>query len=336
MHNSSPRAASAVNLRSAAGAWDPVEFHDVAGTRVAVSRSGRGPAVVCLHATGHGARDYEPLAARIGGSFEVIAVDWPGQGRSAPDAAPASASRYARVLEELLPLVTSGPAILIGCSIGGAAAIEVAARRPDLVRAMVLCDTGGLVEIDRMTRFAILRMHSFFAAGARGAWWFGAAFAMYYRMVLPSKAARGQRDRIVASAREIAPVLAEAWKSFAEPQADLRWLISQIHCPVLFAWAGKDRILPWARTRPAAETFEDYRVEMFRAGHAAFLEDPDRFADSFRRFAHKIPARTPAQPAGISAGRPAESRPAAMPGAAAANGPRDAAAIGTWKQAGAA
>jgi len=104
-------------------------------------------------------------------------------------------------------------------------------------------------------------------------------------MVLPEAAARPQRDRIVAAACETAPVLAEAWASFAEPQADLRALIPRVACPTLFAWASRDRIIPWSRSKAAAETFRDFRVEFFQAGHAAFLEAPDRFAAAFRAFA---------------------------------------------------
>ena len=283
-----PNGAVAGTLRAATGAWDPVEFHEAAGTSIAVARKGRGPAVVCLHATGHGARDFQPLAERVGDAFEILAADWPGQGRSPREREPASAARYSQILEELLPRITEGPAIVIGCSIGGAAAIELAARRPDLVSALVLCDPGGLVAPDAVTRFAIGRMHAFFAAGARGASWFPTAFALYYRMVLPQPAARAQRERIVAAARETAPVLAEAWASFATAQADLRPLIARIACPTLFAWASQDRILPWSRNKAAAQSFRDFRVEFFQAGHAAFLEDPDRFAAVFRNFAANI------------------------------------------------
>lgn len=290
---STSNVAAAGILRAATGAWDPVEFHQAAGTSIAIARRGRGPAVVCLHATGHGARDFEPLAELVGDAFEILAVDWPGQGLSPREREPASAARYSLILEQLLPQICDGPAIVVGCSIGGAAAIELTARRPDLVRALVLCDPGGLVAPDAVTRFAVGRMHSFFAAGARGASWFPAAFALYYRMVLPQPSARAQRNRIVAAARETAPVLAEAWASFAAPQADLRALIPRISCPTLFAWAEQDRILPWSRNKAAAETFRDFRVEFFRAGHAAFLEDPERFAVAFREFATNVATSAP-------------------------------------------
>ena len=134
---SSRNGAAPGTLRAASGAWDPVEFHEAAGARVAVSRRGRGPAVVCFHATGHGARDYELFADRVGGDFEVIAVDWPGQGRSPDDSKPASARRYSEIAEALIPRIADGPVLVVGCSIGGAAAIELAARRADLVRGLV-------------------------------------------------------------------------------------------------------------------------------------------------------------------------------------------------------
>lgn len=322
--------AAAEALRAATGAWDPFEWHDAAGATVAVARRGSGPPVVCLHATGHGARDFEPLAERVGDAFEVLAVDWPGQGRSPREDVPASASRYAEILEDLLGKLAAEPPIVVGCSIGGAAAIALAARRPDLVRALVLCDPGGLVAPDAATRFAIGRMRAFFAAGARGAWWFPRAFAAYYRIVLPEEPARAQRDRIVAAGPATAAVLAEAWASFGEPAADLRSLAAGIRCPTLFAWASRDRILPWSRSRRAATAFPDHRVELFRAGHAAFLEDPDRFAASLRRFAASVvEARGAARD---------EARGAARDGVGAvvANGTGAPAASGSWKETGAA
>lgn len=262
---------------------------EVGGTRLALSRRGRGPVVVCLHATGHGARDYEDLASRLADSFETIAVDWPGQGLSPVEGEPASAARYSRILEELLPRVVVGPAILIGCSIGGAAALDLAARRSDLVRALVLCDPGGLLAVNSLVRFGTRAMSAFFAAGARGVSWYPKAFDLYYRMMLAGMPARAQRGRIVAACVETAPVLAEAWASFGRPEADLRAKVCEVRSPVLLAWAKSDRVLPWSRCQAAASKFRDARLEMFEGGHAAFLEDPARFESVLRAFAATLP-----------------------------------------------
>jgi len=57
---------------------------------------------------------------------------------------------------------------------------------------------------------------------------------------------------------------------------------------VLLAWAKSDRIVPWSESRKAVRGFRNRTVKLFRGGHAAFLEDADRFARAFRRFAREL------------------------------------------------
>lgn len=262
------------------------EFVEAGGARLAVKRWGAGQPVVCLHAIGHGADDFEPFAGRVGPGFEVIALDWPGQGGSPFDGGPVTAAHYADLLEAALPKLCNGPVVLIGNSIGGAAAITLAARRPDAVKALVICNSGGLAPVGPVERTAIGALAAFFRAGARGASWFKPAFAAYYGMVLPRAPER--RRQIVASAYDVAPLLAEAWASFAQPEADLRALAERIAAPTLFAWTKGDQLIPWSKSRAAAERFPHHKVRFFRGGHAAFLEDPDAFAEAFREGAQTL------------------------------------------------
>lgn len=257
-----------------------MELVEAGPARLAVKRWGAGQPVVCLHAIGHGADDFAPFAARVGEGFEVVAIDWPGQGDSPHDGGPVTAAHYADLVEAALPQLCKGPAIFIGNSIGGAAAITLAARRPEAVRALVICNSGGLAPVGMVEKWAIGALAAFFQAGARGAGWFKPAFAAYYRLVLPRAPER--RRQIVASAYDIAPLLAEAWAGFAKPEADLRTLAPQIAAPTLFAWAKGDRIIPWAKSRAAAERFPHHKARFFRGGHSAFLEDADAFAEAFR------------------------------------------------------
>ena len=261
-------------------------FIEAAGARLAVRRWGSGEPVVCLHAIAHSGEDFAPFAARVGEGFEVIALDWPGQGDSPPDSRPADAGRYADILDAALPKLCGRPPILIGNSIGGAAAIVFAARRPEAVRALVLCNAGGLAPVGPRERKAIALLVAFFRAGERRAWWFGAAFAAYYRLILPRAARR--RRQIVAGAYEAAPVLVQAWESFARPDADLRPLGPTIQTPTLFAWAKGDKIIPWSKSKDGALGFPRHAVHLFRGGHAAFLEDADAFAAVFREGVLKL------------------------------------------------
>jgi pimeloyl-ACP methyl ester carboxylesterase len=96
--------------------------------------------------------------------------------------------------------------------------------------------------------------------------------------------ARIQADRIASSGYEIAGILRAAWEGFARPEADIRTLVSCVKCPVFIAWAKSDRVIAWSLSRKAARKFPDLRVKFFRGGHAAFLEDAQRFARTFRAF----------------------------------------------------
>jgi 4,5:9,10-diseco-3-hydroxy-5,9,17-trioxoandrosta-1(10),2-diene-4-oate hydrolase len=276
------------NLRAAVGAPEPVTWIDVGGTRLAVMRRGTGAPVLCLHAIGHGACDFEALAARIGADFEVIAPDWPAQGRSPDDGVAPDAAHYAALIGPIMDALRLERAILLGNSIGGAGALRFAADHPERVRALVLCNAGGLAAPSAVVRFLIGRFVAFFRAGENGKRWFRRGFRLYYSRVLRAAPARTQRERIVASAYEIARPLRQAWESFARPQADTRDLVPKVACPVWLAWAKDDSIIPWSGSKKAAARFADARVQLFRGGHAAFLEDPDRFAAGFLDFARRL------------------------------------------------
>jgi pimeloyl-ACP methyl ester carboxylesterase len=255
----------------------------VDGVRLAVAREGKGLPVICLHAIGHGGCDYEAFAAAMRDRFEIVRVDWPAQGRSGPDNKAATPARYAELLGGVLEQLGLEAPIIIGCSIGGATAIRYASEHP--VRALVLANAGGLVEVTRSVQRACLLLAGIFAAGARRAWWYKPFFAAYYRMVLPTPAAAAQRRRIVASAYEIAPVLADAWRHFAVAEdADQRQRLLALDVPILVAWAMNDKINRFKRVAPAIAGIKHGRLAKCTAGHAAFLERPEEFVREFCQF----------------------------------------------------
>lgn len=278
--------------RAAVGAAAPWKEAVIDGVRLAYDDEGQGPPLVCLHAIGHGASDFAGIRGRLRGGYRVIALDWPGHGCSAVDHETPSARRYAELLCGFLNALRIERVVLLGNSIGGAAALRFAAENPTRVRALVLANPGGL---DRggggaMNRVVTRLMAAFFAAGGRGARWYPRAFSAYYRMVLSEPAAAEQRARIIAQGSEMAPILSQAWRSFGEPDADIRPLASSIRCPVLFAWAARDRINQLGRCREAIGRFPSARLETFRAGHAAFLEAPEAFDASLDRFLSSLDA----------------------------------------------
>jgi pimeloyl-ACP methyl ester carboxylesterase len=278
------------NYRSAVGAQEPRKIINLDGVAIAFNDTGGShrPVLICMHAIGHGARDFEDLSSRMRDRCRVIAFDFPGQGNSGPDPRPASATRYAVLLTMLIERLNLHSVTLIGNSIGGATAVRYASTHPAEVKSLVLCDSGGLGPVDRTGRFFIGLFVQYFAAGSRSARWFPWTFARYYEKVLPGVPARRERERIVRSAYETAPIMKQAWESFANPEEDLSSLLPQIRCPVLFAWARNDVILPLQATSPALTRLANHRLEVFDGGHAAFLEDPDHFERTLREFLNTI------------------------------------------------
>jgi pimeloyl-ACP methyl ester carboxylesterase len=244
------------------------------------------PTILCLPAVGHAGADFAALEARLGAEYRVVTVDFPGQGRSDADHEPASAERYTALIEALVPALGLHSFVLLGNSIGGAVAVRYAAAHPARVRALVLCNSGGL---DRnpggfLPRLFIGQVVRNMERGARGDAGFARWFARYYATILITPEARDHRARIVAAGYELAPVLASAWRSFARASSDVRDLAASLTMPVLVAWALRDRTNRWSRNRAAIARIPNARVALFEAGHSAFLETPDAFAHALRAF----------------------------------------------------
>jgi pimeloyl-ACP methyl ester carboxylesterase len=253
----------------------------VEGILVAVHLVGQGEPVLCLTAIAHDAHDFDAMAQRVGERFQLVVVEWPGHGLSAPDTQPPSAARYAFILEDVVAQLGVKAPLIVG-TIGGAAAILFASRNP--VRGLVLCNSGGLVEVTAMVAKFCGWFEKFFAAGERGAIWFGPAFALYYRLVLKTQAAATQRRRIVRAGRRHAPLLRLAWAGFGRPEADLRRVAEGLDTPIWVAWARQDKIIPLKMCLPAILRLKRHTLTEFDAGHTPFLEQPDEFSRGFEKF----------------------------------------------------
>jgi pimeloyl-ACP methyl ester carboxylesterase len=94
------------------------------------------------------------LAADLMSDFHVVCVDWVGRGLSAwmADERDYSLGTYVEQLRQLVEHLDAGPVIMLGSSLGGSAAIELAARRPNLVGRLILNDIGPYIPRKRRKR----------------------------------------------------------------------------------------------------------------------------------------------------------------------------------------
>ncbi|RSS52198.1 alpha/beta fold hydrolase [Streptomyces sp. WAC06614] len=108
---------------------------------------GPGAPLLALHGHFHNGRTWDRLAAGLGPGWRLITLDQRGHGAS-DRAAQYDREGYLADAAALLERLGVGPAVVLGHSLGGVNAYQLAARRPDLVRGLVVEDIGAVVDTD--------------------------------------------------------------------------------------------------------------------------------------------------------------------------------------------
>jgi pimeloyl-ACP methyl ester carboxylesterase len=134
---------SAVTDPAPAAAAPCAETVLVGGLRVHVLSAGTGSPLVYLHGAGD-LGGWLPALDRLAADFRVVRPDHPGFNQSADDAAIGSVAALAKRYLDVLDALGLDEFHLIGTSLGGWLAAEIALRAPARVRRLVLVDAAGL------------------------------------------------------------------------------------------------------------------------------------------------------------------------------------------------
>ncbi|MGW6462141.1 alpha/beta fold hydrolase [Streptomyces sp. NPDC055078] len=125
-------------------AWeyaDPPKGGDPGGDPGGSAGHERVPGVLLLHGLMGRASHWAPTARRLAGRHRAVALDQRGHGRSdKPSEGPFTREAFVADVEAAVEQLDLAPVTLIGHSMGALTAWQLAARRPDLVRALVICD----------------------------------------------------------------------------------------------------------------------------------------------------------------------------------------------------
>lgn len=103
---------------------------------------GAGNLIVFLHPIGTDKTLWRPVMDHLQDQFRLLAVDFRGHGGSDTPSEGFSLTDLAGDVAELLMVLGAGkPSVVVGCSMGGMVAQELALASPDLVRGLVLSNT---------------------------------------------------------------------------------------------------------------------------------------------------------------------------------------------------
>jgi 3-oxoadipate enol-lactonase len=123
-------------------------YQQISGLRVHYRDHGRGDPLVLLHGLGSSSADWAFQAAPLGDHFRLIAPDLRGSGRSDAPPGPYSIAQFAEDNWALLDGLGLERSHLMGFSLGGAVAMEMALQRPHAVARLMTINTLPSYRLD--------------------------------------------------------------------------------------------------------------------------------------------------------------------------------------------
>ncbi len=252
-------------------------------------RRGDGDPLLLLHGLGSQWRIWEPVITLLASSYDVMAVDLPGFGRSAPlpaDTVPTPAALAGAVVDHLGALGVKRPHVA-GNSLGGWVALEMA--KAGHARSVTALSPAGLwrdrnpmgaqvtLTIARLTSKAVLPLAPMFTRSRllRTA---GMSFTFARPWQVPAEAATDD-----ARAFATAP---DFWRVFNEAR-NRRFLDGHdIDVPVSIAFGTRDRLLLPSQNAARDQLPPHVReVRLEGLGHAPMWDDPAAVAQLIRETA---------------------------------------------------
>jgi pimeloyl-ACP methyl ester carboxylesterase len=258
---------------------------EVDGQQVYAATGGRSfdpakPAIVFLHGAGMDHTIWQlPARSFAWNGFSVLAIDLPGHGRSDGQAL-TSIADLATWTRKLLDAAKVSKAALVGHSMGGSIALEVAAANPERVSHVALLGTAAAVPVHpdllqtardaperaygMMTNWALGHAAKIGGNPAPGLWMTGGTLALF------------ARNQPAVLATDLAAC--NAWATGKESAR-------KVHCPALVVIAANDVMTSPKIGRELAALIPGSRTVMLsNSGHMLMMEKPDDVLDALRAF----------------------------------------------------
>jgi pimeloyl-ACP methyl ester carboxylesterase len=235
---------------------------------------GNSPTLIFLHGAGMDLRVWEPVAGQLVESgYATTLLDWPGHGQS--EGAPlASISKLSRWIVAYIEAQNIKQPVLIGHSMGAAAALNAAANMGNKVTCAIFCgiakrlavhpDLLNLATEDRKKAESLIAEWGVASASPN------LALQPYFSP---------QKDHVL-------PTDLKACNDY-DGAIDAAGALT---CPTLFLLGEKDKMTPPEKAAPLIAAAPNACSEEISAcGHMMQLEAPEKVAAAIARFLQQIP-----------------------------------------------
>lgn len=265
----------------------------VDGRAVNLVELGDGPPIVFIHGLSGSWQNWLENLPEFARDHRVVALDLPGFGHSEMPLQRITITRYAATVDAVMTTLGIDRAVVVGNSMGGFVAVDLALHHPERVAKLVLVAAAGLsVEHMRNDRAMVaLRRLERLINGYNG--------FISTRSDLMSRRAglRRQLLRLVAAHPERlpAPIVSEQLRASGKPgfmdaiealtSYPIRSRLPEVDCPALVIWGEDDRLVPVADAARFTRGIRGSRRLVYAdTGHVPMLERPERFNADLRAF----------------------------------------------------
>ena len=247
------------------------------------------PTVLFLHAVGYDLTYWDRQIEALSPSFNVVAIDLPGHGRSPGNAADWTFPKATATIASLIESLGSGPVHLVGISFGSMLALVTVLARPDLIRSLTLI--GSAATFAEPARAAMRARAETTRTGGMAAVlsssldrWFTPETRLHRPHLI---------DRVSKTILADDPsVHAAIWDLLATLDVSSR--LQEISCPTLILVGELDPSTPPAAAALLAERIPNTTLLLLpNTSHMAQLEQPELVNAALTRFLNEAgPSRS--------------------------------------------
>jgi pimeloyl-ACP methyl ester carboxylesterase len=240
--------------------------------RIRLMRGGAGEPLLYLH--GASGANWLPSLQKLSKNFDVIVPEHPGFGESDTPAWLDNIHDLAYFYLDVLESLQLSGVHLVGNSLGGWIAAEIAVRSTQRLASLTLAGSAGLyvpgvTQVDSFLISEEQRLNNFFYDKNK-------AKEMISRVLHPD-----MEDTVLKNRQTTAKI---SWQPRSHDPHLAKWL-HRIDVPTLLIWGDTDRLFPkehaaaWQAAIPGAKL-----VTIPKCGHVPQIEQPDAFVAALEEF----------------------------------------------------
>jgi pimeloyl-ACP methyl ester carboxylesterase/putative sterol carrier protein len=256
---------------------------DAAGLELSTFAFGQGPPVVLLHGLAATKLSYLPLLPALAERYRVIVPDLPGHGESSKPRSRYTPGYFARVIRAVLDRLDIDQASVMGNSMGGRIALEVATAFPSRVSSLILLDPAA-AGLPFPLYARLLGVLPTGVGAVPVPWRKGIVVAAIRQMFadpdrLPKAAYLAAADEFIRIYRKgrARVALLSAMRGLIADDPEAFWhRAARIEVPTLIVWGRKDRIVPVSLGHRLANAIPDAELVVLpEVGHVPQFEQPE-------------------------------------------------------------